>query len=214
MFQNSFQKGDKMKITAVEKSKEKDMMRIFIDDRYSFAIPQEEYFRNNLYEGEITEEKLAHIRQNVLIRAAKEQGLRYLTVKDRTEGEMIKKLTRAGFDLDIAVDVIDLLKNLGYINDSRYAMRYLSDRVKTKSLSKKALRFELQQKGIDPDIIDSVFAEFEVNDDEIALRAAKKKFGKYDLNDKKIEKKVLSFLFHRGFSFDLGLKVLKEMKDN
>ena len=202
-----------MKITTVEKSREKNMMRIFIDNHYAFTIPQEDFIRSHLYEEEeIEEEKLKHIRQNVLVRAAKERGLRYLTIKDRTEGEVIKKLTEAGFDEDVADGAVDALKALGYLNDSRYAMRYLAERVRTKSLSKKALRFELEQKGIAKDIIDVAFSEFETDDEEVALRAARKKFGKYNLNDQKIERKVLNFLFHRGFSFEVGQRVLKNMK--
>jgi regulatory protein len=202
-----------MKITAVEKLKEKDMMRIFIDGRYAFAIPQEDYIRNDLYEEEeITEEKLAQIRQNVLVRAAKERGLRYLTMKDRSEEEVLKKLTEAGFDQDVSRSAVNDLKVLGYLNDSRYAMRYLSERVKLKALSQKAIKFELQHKGIAPDIIDSVLTNFEANDEETALRAARKKFSKYDVNDQKVERKILSFLYHRGFSFELCQKVLKSMK--
>jgi regulatory protein len=48
-----------MKITSVEKSRNKNMVRIYIDDSYSFTIPEEDYIRNNLYEEtEISQEKL------------------------------------------------------------------------------------------------------------------------------------------------------------
>lgn len=204
-----------MTITTVEKSREKGMMRIFIDNRYGFTIPQDDYIRNHLYEEEeITEEKLLHIRQNVLVHAARDRAVRYLIIKDRSEGELIKKLTDSGFDADVAKSAAEALKSIGYLNDNRYAMKYLAERIRTKALSKKALCFELEQKGISHEIIEEAFSEFETDDEEIALRAARKKFGKYDLNDQKVERKVLSFLIHRGFSFEVGKKVLNCMKDN
>lgn len=201
-----------MTITSVEKTKNRNMIRIFIDNRYAFTIPEEDYIRNHLYEQEeIAEEKLRHIRENVIARAAREQAVRYLTVRDRSEGELIKKLTDAGYDSDVAASTAEALKAIGYINDLRYAMRYLSGRLKTRALSKKVLRYELKQKEISDEIIEKALSEFEIDDEQIALRAARKKFGKYDLNDQKIQSKVLRFLYHRGFAPELCKQVLHSM---
>ncbi len=203
-----------MKITAVEKVKDKPMLRVHVDDHYAFTIPQEEYIRQHLYEQmELTEEQLEHMTRNVIIRAAKEQAVRYLTIKDRTQRELEKKLVDAGFDNETARVAAEELKAIGYLNDSRYALKYLSERSRMKALSKKALRFELEQKGIGRDIIDASLQEFEVEDEEVALRAAKKKFGKYDMKAPETEKKVLSFLFHRGFSVEIARKVYGQLKE-
>ena len=202
-----------MKITSVEKTKDNKMARIFIDDRYAFTIPHEEYIRNALYEQEeIDDEKIQYIRKNVLIHAARERAVRLLTIKDRSGFEMIKKLGEAGFDADVARSAAEELKTIGYLNDARFAMKYLTERVRTKAVSQKALRFELEQKGISSEIIEEVLSEFEIDDEEVALRAAKKKFSKYDISDYKVQKKVMNFLFHRGFSFEVGKRILKRMQ--
>jgi regulatory protein len=203
-----------MKITAVEKIKDKPMLRVFVDERYAFTIPQEDYIIQHLYEEmEFTEEQLEHIKRNVLIRAARQQAIRYLTMKDRTQWELQKKLTEAGYDDEVAQAAIEELKTIGYLDDARYALKYLSERSRMKSLSRKALRYELERKGVDRDIIEASLREFEVDDEEVALRAARKKFGKYDLKDPKTEKKVLSFLFHRGFSGEVARKVFERLKE-
>jgi regulatory protein len=202
-----------MTITAVEKNKNKGMVRVFIDNNYSFSIPEEEYIINKLYEEtEISKEQLSEIQNKVLVRAARERAVRYLTYKDRSEKEILSKLTDAGFDANIAQSAIDELKTIGYLDDARYAMKYLSERIRTKALSKKVLGYELKNKGIDGDIIDKVLSEFETDDYEVALREGKRKFGKYDINDKKIEQKVYRFLLHRGFSYEIVNKVIREMK--
>lgn len=202
-----------MNITLTEKNRNNKMIRIYIDDCYSFTIPEEEYLRNGLYEGtEISEEKLEKIRDKVLVRAARERGVRFLTFKDRSEYEVFKKLTEVGFDDDIAKRATQELKTIGYLDDNRFALKYISERMRNKALSKKALGFELVNKGIDKEITEEALAEFEIDDYQIALREAKKRFGKYDLNDRKMEGKAYRFLLHRGFTYEIIKKVVIELK--
>ncbi len=202
-----------MTITTVEKNKEKGMVRVFIDDNYSFSIPEQDYISNKLYEDMIiSEEQLSIIRDKVLVRSARERAVRYLTFKDRSEYEILKKLIDAGFDKNVAQNAVDELRTIGYLDDTRYAMKYLSERIRTKALSKKSLGFELKNKGIDKEIIEKALSEFEIDDYEVALREGKRKFGKYDLNDKKTEQRAYRFLLHRGFSYEIVNKVIKEMK--
>ena len=64
-----------MKITLAEKNNRDKMVRIYIDDIYSFTIPEEDYIRNNLYEKvEINQQELEEIRNKVLVHAARERG--------------------------------------------------------------------------------------------------------------------------------------------
>ena len=203
-----------MKITSVEKNNRNKMVRIYIDDSYSFSIPEQDYIRHNLYEiEEIDEEQLEEIRSKILVSVARERGVRFLTFKDRSVNELLNRLKQAGFDEDIAKEAVEALKVIGYLDDRRYAMRYLSERIKTKALSRKSLEYELKNKGIDTQIIENALAEFEIDDYEVALREAKRKFGKYNINDKKLELKVQRFLLHRGFSYEIVNKVTKEMKE-
>ncbi len=202
-----------MTITAVEKNREKGMVRVFIDDNYSFSIPEQDYISNKLSENMvISEEQLSFIREKVLVRSARERAVRYLTFKDRSENEILRKLIDAGFDKTVAQNAVNELRTIGSLDDTRYAMKYLSERIRTKALSKKSLGFELKNKGIDKDIIEKALSEFETDDYEVALREGKRKFGKYDLNDKKTEQRAYRFLLHRGFSYEIVNKVIKEMK--
>jgi regulatory protein len=202
-----------MTITSIEKTKANKMVRVYIDNQYAFTIPYEEYIKNNICENEeIDQEKILNIRNNVLINSAKLKAVRYLTIKDRSEGEVRKKLLDSGFDSDVVKKTINELKSLGYLDDTRFTMRYLADRGRTKALSKKALRMELKRKKIPDDIINMAFSEYEADDEEIALRAARKKYGKYDISDKKVQERIFRFLRHRGFSTEIILKVIKSMK--
>lgn len=199
-----------MVITSIEPIKDKKMLKIFIDNVYAFSMPQSEYSKNPLQENqEITEEEIAKIRQNILVRSARESAVRFLLSRDRSEAEVINKLIYKGFDKDVAKDAAQALKAIGYIDDDRFARRYIAERIRLKSLSKKALRLELKRKGIADEIIDEALSELEIEEEEVALRAARKKFGKYDIRDEKIQLKIMRFLCHRGFSIETGKKVIK-----
>lgn len=205
-----------MTITAVVKHKNNpEMIQIYIDDSYAFSIPEEEYLRLNLYEKhEITEEEIRKIRDEVNVRLAKQRALGILAVRDRSEYEIRTKLVQLGFDEAAAEGAVLELKAMGYINDRLFATKYISDRLKLKPKSKRALAFELEKKGIAPDIISEVMSEFEVDERVIAYRLAKKKYGKYDIEDPKIRRRIISFLEHKGFSHDIIKGTLEELSED
>ncbi|MCX7774299.1 MAG: regulatory protein RecX, partial [Clostridia bacterium] len=92
-----------MRITSAETAKGKDMVRIYIDGEYAFSIPQEDYIRNHLYEEmELTAPQLEEIKRSVLVHSARQKAVVYLTIKDRSEKELIDKLVEAGFDVAVA----------------------------------------------------------------------------------------------------------------
>jgi len=202
-------------ITSAEKQKNNpDMVSIYLDNKYAFSIPNEEYLRLNLYErSELTEEEVKNIREEINIRAATQNGIKMLYSKDRTEYEVRQNLIRKGFDEDTAEGAVMQLKSMGYINDRLYANKYISDRLKLKPKSKKALMYELQKKGIDREIIAEVIDEFEMDESLIAYRITKKKFGKYNIGDPAIQRRIVSFLTHRGFSHEIINDVVNQLKE-
>ncbi len=199
-----------MTITSIEKSKKNDRLQVYVDGSYSFSISEEDYISLNLYEKrEITAEEIAHIRSSINLREAKSKAVKFLALKIRTEKEVIKKLEQEGFDLSIAEAACEELKSIGYINDEMYAQKYIYDRSKLKPKSKRFLKLELQQKGIEEDIIDKILDGWEIDDESVAEHLVKRKFGKYDLKDEKVRRKAYSFLMHRGFSSEVIGKTLK-----
>lgn len=187
-----------MVITSVEKSKKnKGMFSVFIDDRYAFSIPEEDYLRLRLYEKkEISDEEIEFIKENVTFKSAKSQAVKYLSYRLVSEAQLFAKLQNKGYDEDVIWDVINELKSIGYINDLIYAQKYIYERIKLKPKSKKMLRMELKSKGVSEDIINQVLEEMDFDEDMIIDRLIKKKFGKYDITEPKIEKNIL-FLLHR-----------------
>jgi regulatory protein len=200
-----------LKITSVEKNKKnKDRLSIYIDDRFSFTISEEDYLTLNLYEKtEISEETIEYIKDTLNFREARSKAVRYLSLKLRTEKEVREKLLNQGYDPDCTTKVIDDLKAIGYINNKLYAQKYLFDRSKLRPASKRMMKLELLSRGIEEETADEVLADWKVEDSSVAESLLKRKFGKYDMSDKKILRKAYMFLVHRGFSRDTIKEALK-----
>ena len=192
-----------MEITSVSKHKRnKEKMSVYIDGRYSFSISEDDYLSLNLYEKKvITGEEIEYIKENVNFRAAKYTAIKFVSFKLRTEKEVRLKLEREGFDEDVTVRVLEELRAMGYINDLIYTQKYAFDRSKLKPTSKRLLKLELENRGIQEDIIDGVLSDWEIDEVSIAEGLIKRKFGKYNLKDEKTLKKIKAFLHHRGFDY-------------
>ncbi|MFZ5986751.1 MAG: regulatory protein RecX [Bacillota bacterium] len=203
-----------MVITSVERNKRnKEMLSVFVDEKYAFSILEEDYYRLCLYEmKEISYGEIESIKKDVTFRSAKSKAVKYLSFKLLSEMELYGKLQTKGYDDDVITDVIIELKAMGYINDMIYAQKFVYERLKLKPKSKKMLRLELKNKGIPEDIIEEVLDSFDYDEDVAIERLVRKKFGKYDLDDPKIVKKLYSFLLYRGFDLENVKAVLNRIK--
>lgn len=110
--------------------------------------------------------------------------LKYIMYKKRTEKEVIQKFS-SSVDQNLLEDVIEHLKEIGYINDESYIERAVNEFMAINTLSIREMKNKLYAKGISSDIIDWYF---EKNEDEIVeyeLRCAKKNYIKKTTSDGK-----------------------------
>jgi regulatory protein len=204
-----------MQITSVEKNKNNDdVMMVYVDGEYSFSITEEEYFKRNFYEKrEITQAEIEEIKHVHSYKTAKSAALKYLTLKLRSADELRQKLESLGYDSETTEKAVSELASLGYINDTIYVQKYLYDRSKLKPKPKRMLKLELLKKGIKESIIDEILSEWQIDEPSLARRLVKKKYGKYDLRDEKIIRRVYNFLMHRGFSLEIINSVVRNIEE-
>lgn len=77
----------------------------------------------------------------------KTKVLKYILYKKRTEQEIRKKFTDCNEEL--LENVIEYLKEMGYIDDMSYIQRFFNECINLKNLSIKEITYKLYQKGID-----------------------------------------------------------------
>ena len=82
----------------------------------------------------------------------KTKVLKYIIYKKRTEKEIRQKFSKT-IDEDILEDIIDELKENGYIDDLNYIDRAVNEFVALKNLSIREIKYKLFAKGLSNDII-------------------------------------------------------------
>ena len=126
----------------------------------------------------------------------KTKVLKYVLYKKRTERE-IKTKFRSLIDQDMLDDIIEELKQNGYIGDEQYIQRAVAEYMALKNLSIKELKYKLSSKGISQSLIEDYISN---NCDEIkeyekksAENIAVKKSVNMDEND------IRNYLIKKGY---------------
>ncbi len=192
-----------MIITAIEAIENiPSMSRIYMDNNISFCLPKKRIDLLDFTEGkEISEDVLDYILSTEVYAAAKSAAVKFLSLKMRSSHEIRRKLSEFGYEEATIDRVIENLTEIDYINDYKYAEKFITEKLKFKPESKKLLSMELSHKGIPDDIIDSALEDFDLDEDNVAYELLKKKYYKYTSFDEKTIHKMKTFLMSRGFSY-------------
>ncbi len=128
---------------------------------------------------------------------AKNKAIKYVGISRKTEQEVYRKLKTQGFDEDIIMEVIEYLKELGYINDDDYVDAYIRQCMRLLDYSTYEIRQKLLQKGINKYIIDDKVGTLEESDyNDLLLN--KLLNGKCKNMD---DLKKKQYLFRRGLKY-------------
>ncbi|MBI4846378.1 MAG: regulatory protein RecX [Candidatus Omnitrophica bacterium] len=144
---------------------------------------------------------------------AKNYAFRLLKVRFRSCKEIETKLALKGFSSDIIKKNLELLTELGYIDDLKFAKLWIESRLRFNPKGKYALIQELKQKGLDPWIIEQSIALINENTEyRLAMQVARKRLvilGSLPVNV--IRRRLGSYLGRRGFKSSLIFKIIKEL---
>lgn len=138
---------------------------------------------------------------------ARERVLWYLDRSDRTEKELRERLKRGEFSQEVCNEVIERLKEVGIIDDRRYAMRFAERSVEA-NVSRRQTYAKMLAKGISREIIDDTLSAVEV-DETAQVRALIEKKYANKLTDTQNTKKVYAALMRKGFSYGAVRDALK-----
>lgn len=135
--------------------------------------------------------------------ASLSKALYYLSLRDRTEEELRRKLSEK-FKNNFSVDrTVKKIRELGYINDHDYALSY----IKNSRYGSKRTEFELMKRGISKQVISEAKALSEGTDDYEKLKKAVKKVLH------KTDKQIMQYLIRQGFELEDILYVLRHAKE-
>ncbi|HBD7151572.1 TPA: recombination regulator RecX [Legionella pneumophila] len=142
-----------------------------------------------------------------------DSALRLLTRREYSAMELCDKLKQKGFSTNDVQNALYECQRLGYQSDVRFVENYIRVRIH-QGYGPLKIRQELKNKGIDPDLIQSVLHQEKDNWVNYALRAWEKKFMRQDDFSYSEIQKQQRFLLYRGFDRDVISKVFKEVKSS
>ena len=88
-----------------------------------------------------------------------EAALRFLEARARSEAEVRRRLTSAGYRPDLVDGAVVRLGELGILDDEAFARAWVESRDRARPRGERALRRELSLKGIDREVLDDVLEE-------------------------------------------------------
>lgn len=127
---------------------------------------------------------------------------------------MIKKLCDKGFDEDVAEKTAGHYRELGYLDDFKYAVAYIKNAVDFKHYGYDRIMYGLRQKGVDEFTAEDAFAELDIDFYESAYELAEAKADPETLSDFKQRMKLSGFLRRRGFSYDQIEYAINELRND
>lgn len=136
------------------------------------------------------------------LKQAKLKALNLLTDMDRTETQLRQKLKQKSYDDDVVEQAIEYVKSFGYIDDAKYARRFVENRKKTKS--RQEISAMLSQKGLSREIITEALEICYRSEDAVeAIRyLVEKKHYSPEESTEKEKKKIYDYLLRKGFYYE------------
>jgi len=143
-------------------------------------------------------------------------ALKMLAARPRTENQLRERLMQKPWaNRRLIDDCIRRLKEMGYVNDRRFAESYASHRLSVRPVGRARLARELALKKIDRKTIDGALDQAfgETSEDGLIDRAIQKRIRTHGSPaDRGDEKRMFDHLARLGFEFDLIIRKLNALK--
>jgi len=187
----------------------RERANIFLDGTFAFSLGREVVEEQGLHLGQVlTDSQIEELVGTDLFGKCYNAALRLLSYRPRSDAEIRARLSRR-FGKEIIDRVLLQLKARQMVDDAAFAQFWRENRESFSPRSKRLLKLELRQKGIDPEVVDEVLEGFD--DDESAYRAAKRKGRTVERDYETFRRKLGAFLGRRGFSYGVINRTIERL---
>ncbi len=197
-------------ITVTEKKREKGhLYRFEFDFHDDVTLDITVADENGIKQGTVlSEEKLAELKTVSDYERAKQRALWYLDRSSLTEKGLFDKLKKAGFEQTACAKVLARFKELGLVDDDRFAAIY-SEKLLSANTSKRQAYRKLCEKGLSREKANEVLNNTEFDETAAIKNIIEKKYAS-KLTDKQSVSKVYAALIRKGFSYNAVRDALKQ----
>jgi regulatory protein len=185
--------------SLVLQERNKQRVNVYIDGEFAFGLAMIEALK--LRKGQrLSDADIAQLQALDEIEVAHEAALNFLSYRPRSTNEVRHRLAKRKYSEQAINMVVERLQEVGLLDDEAFARYWVENREQFSPRGIRALRQELQQKGV-PDSDITLVVE-EIDETEAAYRAASRRARRYAHMDREeFRKKVGNFLLRRGFSY-------------
>ncbi|WP_414718493.1 regulatory protein RecX [Trichlorobacter sp.] len=140
-------------------------------------------------------------------------ALRLLTGQDYTCAALRRKLQMKRFSAEVAHQAVERLISEGYLDDQRYAERFVAAARQSGRYVGYRLRQELRRRGVAPELIDQVLRNVPDDGDELAqarelIERRYAAFNPQEADDRQ-RRRIAGFLQRRGYRGDVVRQLLE-----
>jgi regulatory protein len=190
-------------ITALKaQSRNPNRVNVFLDGEYAFGL--ERITAAWLRVGQaLSEAKITELKNQDEQEVVYQKALRLLEHHPRAEEEIRRRLTGKGISDEAIQHVIERLRRNKLVNDDQFAQAWVENRSTFRPRSRKALQYEMRQKGVSASAIEQALANLDSDEEELAQQAALKQSRKLQHLEKiDFQRKLSAFLARRGFDYE------------
>lgn len=145
-------------------------------------------------------------------------ALRLLTGQDYTCAALRRKLQMKRFSAEEAQQAADRLISEGYLQDQRYAERFIAAARQSGRYVGYRLRQELRRRGVPSDLIDQVLQGVQDDGDDVtrARELIERRYAGFNpqMTDDRQRRRIAGFLQRRGFSSGVVMMVLNRVSSS
>ena len=192
-------------VTSITPQKSKKRVNIYLDDKFGFGLSLETYVKLGLkVDQELSESDVERIVKEGEFQSTYDKILRFATLRPRSEKEFRIWLIKHKVHESLYEELFDRLKRLELMDDKKFAVWWIEQRLQFKSRSKKELTFELRFKGINNKDIDEVLADTNIDERSAIKKLLVKKERLWkSLTEFEKRQKIYNYLAGKGFGFDV-----------
>ncbi|MCC3297038.1 regulatory protein RecX [Arthrobacter caoxuetaonis] len=142
--------------------------------------------------------------------------LRQLTSSAKSRRQLADKLAERDVPEDVASAVLDRFEEVQLIDDAEFAQMWVRSRTQSRSLARSAIRRELAEKGIAPELAEEALEQVSTDDEweaarDLVRRKLRNAAVPQDRKERdKLVRRLVSMLARKGYSPSLGFSVVEE----
>lgn len=209
-------------VTKLSIQKNQKISNVFIDAKFAFGLSIDAIYQEKLSVGlELSDQQLQDLIYRSFFEKFYQRTINFLSFRPRSIKEVKDYLKKVSYRfpgilpitlVKIQKAIFQKLEKLKLIDDYKFSLWWLEQRLQFNPKSKRVIELELAFKGIDKNIIDDVLSTVADNKFYTLInQIIKKKIAKFNhLNKFEQRKKIFAYLARRGFDFELINKAIDE----